>query len=309
VLLENGNDPNKPAIFILPEGALTSGNYVLRFYLGAFLSDLPVQLITIRYKIWGTTPLHHISSGHIGPVWSLRVSRFVPRADQQRPTDWVWPRAASSSFPHRSFFPHSPRRCVSSRLDVALLSTRITSVIIHRNVRVLCSSCFSFCKSFSLISFECASELIRIESGAFDSSSFESITISHSIQFIDGSAFASISRILIWIISDNSYFVVKSYFILGPLKATLNRYFGDASQISISRQIQVIYVSCFAYCKSLSSVSLEIDSELICIKSNAFSSVLRSNQPRFLVMSKFFVQAASVIVNHFHQFHLRETPN
>jgi hypothetical protein len=137
VLLENGNDPNKPAIFILPEGALTSGDYVLRFYLGAFLSDLPVQLVTIRYKIWGTTPLHHISSGYIGPVWSSRVSGFVPRADQQRPTDWVWPQAASSSLPRRSFFPHSPRRCVSSRLDAALLSTRITSVIIHRNVRVL----------------------------------------------------------------------------------------------------------------------------------------------------------------------------
>jgi hypothetical protein len=59
---------------------------------------------------------------------------------------------------------------------------------------------------------------------------------------------------------------------LGSSKAILNRYFGDASHISISRQIQVLYLSCFAYCESLSSVSFEIDSELIYIESNAFSS-------------------------------------
>jgi 1-acyl-sn-glycerol-3-phosphate acyltransferase len=41
VLLESANDPNKPAIVILPEGASTSGDDMLRFHLGAFLSDLP----------------------------------------------------------------------------------------------------------------------------------------------------------------------------------------------------------------------------------------------------------------------------
>jgi hypothetical protein len=53
---------------------------------------------------------------------------------------------------------------------------RITSVIIHRHVRILCSSCFVFWKSLASISFECDSQLIRIESKAF-SSSPESITI------------------------------------------------------------------------------------------------------------------------------------
>jgi hypothetical protein len=82
VLLESGNDPNKPAIVILAEGALTSGDYMLRFHLGAFRSDPPVQLVTTRYKIWGTTrSLHHISSGCVKPVWSSRVSRFMPQAD------------------------------------------------------------------------------------------------------------------------------------------------------------------------------------------------------------------------------------
>jgi hypothetical protein len=132
---------------------------------------------------------------------------------------------------------------------------RIASVIIHCHIRVLCSSCFSFCKSLSSISFECTSELIRIKSGAFDSpSSLESTTIPRHVQFIDGSGFAIISKISISMTSDNSSFVVGSCFILGSLKATLNRYFSDASQIGISRQIQVIRVSCFAYCESLSSV-------------------------------------------------------
>jgi hypothetical protein len=53
---------------------------------------------------------------------------------------------------------------------------RITSVIIHHHVRILWSSRFSFCKSFSSISFECDSELMRIESKAF-SSPLESVTI------------------------------------------------------------------------------------------------------------------------------------
>jgi hypothetical protein len=124
-LLESVNDLNRPVVVILPEGASTSGDYMFRFHLGTFFSDLPVQLVTIRYKIWGTTrSLHHISSGCIKPVWSSRALGFVPRADEQRPTNWVWPRAVTSSFPRQPFFSHSPLRCVSPRLDATLLSTR-----------------------------------------------------------------------------------------------------------------------------------------------------------------------------------------
>jgi hypothetical protein len=51
VLLESTNDPNKPAIAILAEGASTSSDYMFRFHLSAFLLDLPVELVTIRDKI------------------------------------------------------------------------------------------------------------------------------------------------------------------------------------------------------------------------------------------------------------------
>jgi hypothetical protein len=40
-----------------------------------------------------------------------------------------------------------------------------------------------------------------------------------------------------------------------------------------------------------------------------FHHVLRPNQSQFLVIFKFFVRVASLIANHFHKFHLRETPN
>jgi hypothetical protein len=50
---------------------------------------------------------------------------------------------------------------------------------------------------------ECDSELIRIESKAFSSCSLESVTILRHLQFIDGSAFATISKISISITSDN----------------------------------------------------------------------------------------------------------
>jgi hypothetical protein len=68
VLLESANDPNKLAIVILPEGVSTSGDYMFRFHLGSFLSDLPVQFVTIRYGIWAQPSLHHISSGCVKPV-------------------------------------------------------------------------------------------------------------------------------------------------------------------------------------------------------------------------------------------------
>jgi hypothetical protein len=68
LLIDSANDPTKPAIAMFPEGASTSGDYMLRFHLGAFLSDLPVQLISTRYRLWGTSrSLHHLSFFHHSP--------------------------------------------------------------------------------------------------------------------------------------------------------------------------------------------------------------------------------------------------
>lgn len=64
-LIENANDPSKPKILIFPEGVSTSGDYMLRFHLGAFLTDLPVQPCVFKYKIWGASrSWAHISFFH-----------------------------------------------------------------------------------------------------------------------------------------------------------------------------------------------------------------------------------------------------
>lgn len=78
VIIESAKDPNMPFILIFPEGASTSGDYMLRFHLGAFLSDLPVQPVVIRYTIFGTTrEISNISNFHHDP-YHLLVFLGIP---------------------------------------------------------------------------------------------------------------------------------------------------------------------------------------------------------------------------------------
>jgi 1-acyl-sn-glycerol-3-phosphate acyltransferase len=64
-LIDNANDPSAPMFMVLPEGASTSGDYMLKFHLGAFLSDLPVQPAAIRYTIYGLPrSVAHVSFFH-----------------------------------------------------------------------------------------------------------------------------------------------------------------------------------------------------------------------------------------------------
>jgi 1-acyl-sn-glycerol-3-phosphate acyltransferase len=68
VLVDGAANSNQPMIQLFPEGATTNGDYMLRFHLGAFLSDLPVQPAAIRYTLWGTTKhISHISWFHNYP--------------------------------------------------------------------------------------------------------------------------------------------------------------------------------------------------------------------------------------------------
>lgn len=67
-----------PPFLIFPEGASTSGDYMLRFHTGAFLSDLPVQPVAVRYTLWGTTrELSHISFFHHS-AWMMLVFLGIP---------------------------------------------------------------------------------------------------------------------------------------------------------------------------------------------------------------------------------------
>jgi uncharacterized membrane protein len=153
----------------------------------------------------------------------------------------------------------------------AFQNTRIASITIPRHVQILCSECFSHCNSLSSISFGTDSELTHIKSTVFFfCSSLKSITIPRHVHFIDGSTFSNVSKISISIASDNSYFGVKSYFILDSSKTKLIHYFGDESHIIIPRHVQILCSECFSYCNSLSSISFETDSELTHIESTIF---------------------------------------
>ena len=61
VLIESASDSSTPMIQMFPEGATTNGDYMLRFHLGAFLSDLPLQPVAIRYTLWGASKHANIS--------------------------------------------------------------------------------------------------------------------------------------------------------------------------------------------------------------------------------------------------------
>jgi 1-acyl-sn-glycerol-3-phosphate acyltransferase len=78
MLIENAKNPNAPIVLILSEGASTSGDYMLRFHLGAFLSDLPVQPAAVRYTIYGTSrKLAHVSFFH-HQLWQAIVFLGIP---------------------------------------------------------------------------------------------------------------------------------------------------------------------------------------------------------------------------------------
>jgi hypothetical protein len=63
------------------------------------------------------------------------------------------------------------------------------SIVIPRHVYILCSGCFSYCKSLSSISFETESELARIEADIFYNTSLSSFICLTNASFIAGGAF------------------------------------------------------------------------------------------------------------------------
>lgn len=77
-LMENALDSSKPPATLAPEGATTSGEYMFKFHLGAFLSDLPVQPAAIRYTMYGTDRrIAHLSFFHHS-LWHLLIFLGIP---------------------------------------------------------------------------------------------------------------------------------------------------------------------------------------------------------------------------------------
>jgi hypothetical protein len=106
-------------------------------------------------------------------------------------------------------------------------------MLIPRPVQILCSECFSECKSLLSISFDIDSELRYIESYAIAScSSLKSMTLPQDVELINGLAFSHVSNISISIASDNLNFAVKTDFIMDSLNTLFIRYFSNKSNVS-----------------------------------------------------------------------------
>jgi hypothetical protein len=98
-------------------------------------------------------------------VRSSQASGFAPRADQQLPPDCIRIRAgtATSLFPTSVFFPSLAAMLYVTRIGRFEWSSKpIRHVTIPRRVQILCSECFSYCKSLSSISYKTDSELTSL---------------------------------------------------------------------------------------------------------------------------------------------------
>jgi uncharacterized protein YuzB (UPF0349 family) len=159
----------------------------------------------------------------------------------------------------------------------AFYESSLESILIPRNVEILGSGCFSYCKSFSSIRFESNSHLTRIESAVFYESTLQSIVIPRNVQFIDGSAFVDVTLSSISIESGNDIFVIEKDFLIDILHHKLIRNFSKSLKIELGSDIEILGLRCFSYCKSLSSITFESNSHLTEIESEAFhDSTLQS---------------------------------
>jgi uncharacterized Fe-S cluster-containing radical SAM superfamily protein len=173
-----------------------------------------------------------------------------------------------------SFEPNSRLACIESE---TFAFSAIAAIVIPSHVEILAFSSFANCKSFSSISFESNSRLTRIESYAFSSLNFQMITIPRLVQFIDGAAFLNIPVLCVLIEPGNETFVVENDFLIDRSNRSLIRTFSAAQDVTIPTTIEILGLSCFSGCQSLSSISFELDSRLARIDRFAFSdSALKS---------------------------------
>jgi hypothetical protein len=113
--------------------------------------------------------------------------------------------------------------------------------------------------------------LTRIESSAFSYSSLQSIVIPRNVQFINGSALDNVKLSSVTIENGNTTFVVENDLLIDILFHKLIRNFSRSSKVDIPNHIEIFGLSCFSYCKSLSSISFESNSRLTRIEASAFS--------------------------------------
>jgi hypothetical protein len=150
--------------------------------------------------------------------------------------------------------------------------SKLSKIVVCRNIEIVGSRCFSYCKSFSSITFESNSRLTRIESESFSFSSLESIVIPRNVEFIDGSAFVGVTLSSIAIESGNEIFVIENDFLIDIVHHKLIRNVSGSSEIDLAKTIEILGSHSFSSNQSFSSITFESNSRLTRIKSFAFSS-------------------------------------
>jgi hypothetical protein len=136
--------------------------------------------------------------------------------------------------------------------------------VIPSTVQILGSYCFLFCKSLSSISFESNSQLTRIESNAFSSSSLQSIVIPSTVQILGSYCFSFCKSFSSISFESNSQ--LARIELSGFSSPSLH-------SIIIPRNVQFINGSAFIGV-ALRSISIESENEYFIIKKGFLIDVI-----------------------------------
>jgi hypothetical protein len=134
-------------------------------------------------------------------------------------------------------------------------------VWIPESITVLPENCFKGCKIIRSLSFESPTQLIRIESSAFQESSLRSIEIPRNVEILGSACFRSCRRLSTVSFESNSRLI--------RIEASAFS-FSSLQSIEIPRNVEILGSSCFLSSRSLLSVSFESNSRLIRIETQAF---------------------------------------
>jgi hypothetical protein len=136
-----------------------------------------------------------------------------------------------------------------------------SSIVIPRNIEVLCTSCFNHCKCISSVSFTVGSRVKRIASDAFAHSSLQGITIPRSVEIIEDGCFYKCSSICsVSFECDCCLQQIESFTFCES----------SLTSITIPRNVKRLMPQSFSGCRTLSTISVESGSQLLRIESAVF---------------------------------------
>jgi hypothetical protein len=166
----------------------------------------------------------------------------------------------------------------------------LRTICIRSSVERLCEHCFSGCNSLSTVAFKSDSKVSCLEGYAFvNCSSLSTLFLPSSVETIcaycfNGCHSHSTIRLLsklqqlgtlalsapnlrdISIEDVNCNFKVNGSFIFDFEGHSITRSFGNACEVEIGQDIQILSGGCFAECVNVSRVKFAYNSQLLCIE-------------------------------------------